>query len=577
MQIVRRLQIGIWGGMAIAVAGGLFFLFYGNKTGLPRETLYLIYSAIVIAATYTGGLIPGVTATALLTASAGRMGGGMAEPVTGIITLVFFLAELGLSVLVMRVRDSRQLVQSVMMGITDPLIVFDRAWKCVYVNREAEKLFGKNRGKLLGRNIREVLPDVTHNPMYTKILHSVEDNEHIHYTYHSKAMNAWLEANLYPSDFGLAILFMDISQKVELEKKLKESELGFKNLIDSNIIGVAIEEVNGKVLYANDVYLGMIGYSRRELERSEVDWERITPEVDRKREEEIHRTLLKKGSIKPYEKTYTTKQGAPVTALKGAVLLDRQKKTAAVFALDISKRSQREKRKDEFISIASHELKTPITSIKGFAQLLMRSPVLKNDEKSVSYLNRMLNQINRLTYLVNDILDVRRIEDDRLVLSKDFIDINQLVEDAVREVHLSSPSRVITWKPSPNAMVFADYNRVYQALLNILTNAIKYSPPGEEVNVTVEDGNDKVTVAVADRGTGIPREKQTQIFNKFFRVEENANMPGLGIGLFITSEIIKRHGGIIWVKSPTAVANGSGGNRKYGSTFYFSLPKHVKS
>jgi signal transduction histidine kinase len=160
--------------------------------------------------------------------------------------------------------------------------------------------------------------------------------------------------------------------------------------------------------------------------------------------------LLKNGSVKPYEKEYIQKNGNRITALKGAALLDRKNKTSVVFALDISKRSEREKRKDEFLSIASHEMKTPITSIKGFAQLLMRRFEKNGDEKTASYLTRMVNQINRLTYLVNDILDMRKIQDNKLVLNNDFIDINQLVEDAVKEVHLSSPAHAIEWKRHPS-------------------------------------------------------------------------------------------------------------------------------
>jgi PAS domain S-box-containing protein len=558
-------------GIAIAVAGaGATTLIQSIAPAAPEALLVVMCGLIVLGANLWGGFASGLLTGVLLAAvCVSRLArGGMNS--ADMLTLLLFLSQaIGITLVVKKFHDTEDLVTGVLKSIVDPFIIFDETWKCVYANAQAEELFGRNMKELVGKNIREVLPDTIKNPMYSKVIEAVSNNRHVHHVYYSKSVDRWVDANLYPSTRGLAVLFMDLTHQKTIERKLEESELAFNKLIDSNIIGVAIEDMKGNVVrYANSVYLNLTGYTRQDLEKGLLTWERVTPPQYRKKDEAVRKLLLKNGSVKPYEKEYIQKNGNRITALKGAALLDRKNKTSVVFALDISKRSEREKRKDEFLSIASHEMKTPITSIKGFAQLLMRRFEKNGDEKTASYLTRMVNQINRLTYLVNDILDMRKIQDNKLVLNNDFIDINQLVEDAVKEVHLSSPAHAIEWKPTPQpAMAFADYHRIYQALLNILGNAVKYSPATETITVEVADDKEQVTVSVADKGIGIPPAKQKQIFDKFTRAvdKENSGYPGLGIGLFITSEIVKKHGGRIWVKSPTA--NGK------GSTFYFTVPK----
>lgn len=576
MTIVRKLHNYVIPGILFSLISCILLIYSRNRLPVPQNALNLMHAALVVLSTIIGGLVPGLLTTVILSASVLWELSGETTVIGVIFTFIFLMTGIAISFFISKYAEQEELASGIIESIADPLILFDRSWKCTYVNEQAQQLFNKKKEDMINKNIRKVLPDVSKDPMYTKILHAVQDNRHIHFIHYAKNKDLWMDANLYPSNRGLAILFMDISHQKSLEKQLKESEVGFKKLIDSNIIGVAIEDFKGNVQYANDVYLEMVGYDRRDLEQNKVTWEKVTPEEYMKKDESMRKLLLQKGSIKPYEKEYIKKNGDRISVLKGSVLLDKKKKSVAVFALDFSKRKEKEKRKDEFISIASHELKTPITSIKGFTQLLMRSATVKGDEKTASYLNRMLNQINRLTYLVNDILDVRRIEDNRLILNKDFIDLNQLVEDAVKEIHISSPPHVITWEPAKNAMLYADYNRIYQVCLNILTNAVKYSPATEEIKVTLKEEQSHIIISFADRGIGIEKEKQKHIFNKFYQIDGKAarSSQGLGIGLYIATEIIKKHGGKIWVDSPTITHPDKDGKElRYGSTFYISLPK----
>jgi two-component system OmpR family sensor kinase len=219
--------------------------------------------------------------------------------------------------------------------------------------------------------------------------------------------------------------------------------------------------------------------------------------------------------------------------------------------------------KDEFISIASHELKTPLTSIKAFAQILERTFTQKGDTQSQAYLHRMNIQINRLSNLVMDLLDVTKIQAGKVSLRKEQFDINTLIDEVIADVSPAT-KHIIKRKGHAQVIVTADPGRIDQVLTNFLSNAIKYSPGNAEIIVHLEIRKNTVVVGVQDFGVGVPKEEVDKIFDRFYQVKKNRvrHDPSLGLGLYISSEIIARHHGKIWVES----------TENNGSTFYFSLP-----
>ena len=222
------------------------------------------------------------------------------------------------------------------------------------------------------------------------------------------------------------------------------------------------------------------------------------------------------------------------------------------------------RQKDEFIGIASHELKTPVTSIKAYAQLLERRFKQSGDARSAELLHKMDVQLNKLTDLIGDLLDVTRIESGKLQLHKTSFDLNELIAEIVEETQRTTTTHHIHLERSSPITLFADRDRIGQVLTNLLTNAIKYSPQAETVIVrTVCDGQEVIT-SVQDFGIGIAREKQEHIFERFFRVEGESRMtyPGLGLGLYISAEFVKRHQGSMHVESEEGK----------GTTISFSLP-----
>lgn len=230
---------------------------------------------------------------------------------------------------------------------------------------------------------------------------------------------------------------------------------------------------------------------------------------------------------------------------------------------EIEFRKQAEYRKDEFISIASHELKTPLTSVKGYIQLLERS-IDKGDMQTVKkHLHKAQVQLEKLNDLIADLLDISKIESGKLKFNKQFFVMDTLMQNIMEVMHQSNPEFTITKIGSVTTPVFGDEMRIEQVVINFLTNAIKYAPGTSEVKIYVKQEQDQVYVGVRDFGIGIAPDQQKSVFDKFYRVEETAlHFQGLGIGLYIAAEIIRRHGGQVGVVSTLGE----------GSEFYFTMP-----
>jgi len=235
---------------------------------------------------------------------------------------------------------------------------------------------------------------------------------------------------------------------------------------------------------------------------------------------------------------------------------------------DIDDQKKVEKEKDEFLSIASHELKTPLTSIKAYVQLLDRKLKLDKEGAEAGFMVKVQDQIEKLNTLITDLLDVSKIENGKLKINKKPTNIGNVIQNAIDTILQTHEDRQvkIDWHGmKPDILIPLDEIRIEQVLINFLTNAIKYSPQNNQVIVTtfVDEEEQEVKVNITDFGIGIPDFKQDAVFHKFYRVEESSlQFQGMGIGLFICSEIIKQHHGNIGVSSKV----------DEGSTFYFTLP-----
>jgi PAS domain S-box-containing protein len=215
--------------------------------------------------------------------------------------------------------------------------------------------------------------------------------------------------------------------------------------------------------------------------------------------------------------------------------------------------------KDQFIGVASHELKTPLTSIKGYLQLAERNLV---GTENKMLLNKTLKQVDKLTTLVSDLLDVSRIQSGKLQFSVETFSLNQLLAELVENINDTQQTHQVTLTVAEEVEVEADKMRIEQVIMNVLNNAVKYSPDHKQINVRMNKLDKEVIVSVQDQGIGIDKDFHKHIFRRFHRIANENRFSGLGLGLFISYEIIKRHEGKMWLESEPGK----------GSTFYFSVP-----
>lgn len=220
-------------------------------------------------------------------------------------------------------------------------------------------------------------------------------------------------------------------------------------------------------------------------------------------------------------------------------------------------------KKDEFMSIASHELKTPITSIKGSLQIAMRlMQKEESDARTFGFIDKANRQVGKLTTLVDDLLDVTKIQAGKMEFNFSDFSINELLLECIDDVQRMDGHQIVL-KKIDDVLVNADKLRLEQVIGNLLSNAIKYSPNEKLVEIYTQVEGDTIKVTVKDFGIGIPKDKKEMVFDRFFRVQESSYVfAGLGLGLYISSEIVRRHGGTIGVES----------EEQKGSEFWFRIP-----
>ena len=230
---------------------------------------------------------------------------------------------------------------------------------------------------------------------------------------------------------------------------------------------------------------------------------------------------------------------------------------------DYTERRKLEKQKDEFLGIASHELRTPVTSIKAYAQLLERRFQQQGNTDAARSVNKINRQLDKLTSLIKDLLDVTKIEQGELEMKHERFEYIELASEVVEDMQRIT-DHPITSLFCERTVIHGDKERIGQVLINLLSNAAKYSNTSSPIEVRIEKKDNLIWTHVKDTGIGISKEHQQKIFDRFFRSrsKENKNYAGLGLGLYISSQIIARHNGQIQVKSM----------RDKGSTFSFSLP-----
>jgi two-component system, chemotaxis family, CheB/CheR fusion protein len=570
-------------------------------------------------------------------------------------------------------------------SLTEGVYIVDTAWRFIYVNKKAAEIQSKLPEELLGKNIWELYPEAVETSSYSQAHYAVEKNIPVSYEVYFPLLQTWFECRLYPCAEGLIILLQDISEHKLQEEALRQSQSRARRLIDANIIGVVISDMD-HIFEANEAFLEIVGYTREDLAARRINWIAMTPPELLPLDMNAIHELKEQGTFTPFEKAYYRKDGRLVPILIGGAVLEKDPLQWVCFILDISEQKileqalreseermrialkgaaitvyqqdrelrytwiynplsaytvediigkmdadfieadeaahltaikrrvletgqsyhevikatgiagtryfdlsieplyngkgeiigvtgasrevteqvELEQRKDNFISIASHELRTPITVLRGFTQLLSRQLDQQGIQEPVSMLKTMEAQISRLVRLIDELLDASKIQAGRLDYDEEPVDLDALVHETVEMLQASSSTHILRVSGATHTVIPGDRDRLGQVLTNLITNAVKYSPQANSVDITLYSTKEAALVSVRDYGVGIASTHQKHIFDRFYRVHDSSNKTykGLGLGLYISYDIVMRHGGELTVESAESK----------GSTFTISLP-----
>ncbi|GHO91280.1 hypothetical protein KSF_013280 [Reticulibacter mediterranei] len=359
-------------------------------------------------------------------------------------------------------------------------------------------------------------------------------------------------------------LAAEIVERKEAESQLKISEDRYRRLFETSKDGLLIVDADTHLITdVNSSVTELLGYTREQLLGDDLGHSGMF------QSQEISQAAW----LEALEQPSSRYDALPLQTRDGQIryvefVSNRYRanghEVIQCSLRDVSERKELDKRKDEFISMASHELKTPVTSLKGFLNLVQRRSIKQGDEKVLHYLARMDIQINKLTALINDLLDLSRMQTGKLIYREEAFLMDELVREIVANIQETTQTHRLVLEGQTLATVFGDRERIGQVLINLLNNAIKYSPQADTVLMRMANGRQKILVSVQDFGIGIAKDHHLRIFERFYQVTEpvEKTYPGLGIGLYISSEIVRRHGGLMWVES----------RKGEGATFHFTLP-----
>ncbi|MCL6561323.1 MAG: GAF domain-containing protein, partial [Firmicutes bacterium] len=370
--------------------------------------------------------------------------------------------------------------------------------------------------------------------------------------------------DMYEKILEQAAFVEQLNAQLETERdNLKAAQRIAYAVIESINEAIAMVDLEGRVVAVNKCWENYFGYGKNDLTGGKADELYKVTFGSLQNGEEIRASLKRIISDPLAEGELNITRGNRVLRVWTGPVLDRDENVLGRLFVyrDVTKEIEVDRMKSEFVSTVSHELRTPLASILGFSELLLIKEF--NEENRKKYINTIHKEARRLTNLVNDFLDLQRMESGRQEYHMDSIQAKGLIAEVIESFNTRGHPHKILIEGTGDLTVKADRERITQVLLNLLSNAVKFSPGAKEIRAGVERAGNYARFYVKDKGLGIPAEVQANLFAKFYRVDnsDRRKIGGTGLGLAICKEIVDAHGGEIWVDS----VHGE------GSTFYFTL------
>ena len=460
------------------------------------------------------------------------------------------------------------------------LVLKGKDWIVEVANQPMLNLWDKQKEEVLGLPLMEILPELDGQP-FPEHLRQVTDTatsrvikEEVFYYNADGGIKKKYVSFFYDPMMdkegnvcGIIVGAEDITERVESRLKSERAEEMLRIAIESANLGTWHYDPISKRLAVSPRLKALFGYTDNE----EMTYDSVMAKVT----EEYRFMLLKaiKSSVSlgehfnlDFSITGNAENKLRWMRATGRIYRDNEGipiRFSGVL-MEITEHKQNEIRKNDFIAMVSHELKTPLTSLKAYVQLLALKAKQSGDVYSIKSLKKVDGQVNKMNNMIRSFLDLSRLEAGKLNLDKEWFNVEKLIAEIVEETSLTDKTHEISTTACQPVEVFADREKIGQVINNLLSNAIKYSNQGTTIQIGADLKGDRLQVWVKDEGVGISKKDTEMLFSRFYRVENTPlkTVSGFGIGLYLSAEIIQRHNGNIWVESEV----------DKGSVFYFSLP-----
>lgn len=475
-----------------------------------------------------------------------------------------------------RLRAERDWLMSVVERLPDGFMAIDRQWCCVYMNGAAERLSGRRREDVIGRDLRSLRTGAEGDVFYRNYERAMAEQVPVSFEAYYAPRGRWLAVEAVPVPDGLHITVRDVTGRKAEERALRESERLYRAIGESIDFGVWVCAPDGRNTYASESFLRLVGLTQGQC--SDFGWGEVLHPDDGERTIAAWRECVRTGGNWDIEHRFrgvdgrwhpVLARGVPVRDDDGTILcwaginLDISRLKGAEEAL-----READRHKDEFLAILSHELRNPLAAMRNAQELLARAaPGSEEAERARAVAERQLHHLNRL---VDDLLDVSRISSGKLRLVRAPLDLGAVVRRAVEDLRPLFQRHQLSLElrePGAACHVDGDAVRLGQVFGNLLLNAAKFTDPGGQVLVSVERRGAEVVGRVRDEGAGMTPETLAQLFRPFAQAERTLERSrgGLGLGLALVKGIVELHGGSVEARSA-----GPG----TGSEVSFSLPAY---
>jgi two-component system sensor histidine kinase VicK len=472
-------------------------------------------------------------------------------------------------------EQQKRLYETITSNTPDLIYVFDLYYRFTYANDALLTMWGKTWDNAIGRKLLENGYEPWHAEMHEREIDKVAatrkpirgEVSFPHATLGRRVYDYIFSPVVNEQNEVVAIAgtTRDITDIKVTERILSESETRFRTMAEGTNIYISMGDESGNAIYFNQAWTRLTGRSMSHL--LDFNWADMLHPDDRERYLSVYNEAFKAQT--PFHSGFRvlTAEGDYRWLLTDGSVRRYSDGAFAGFigaAVDITELKQDEQRKNDFISMVSHELKTPLTSAMAYVQVSKKRTEEAGDAVSAGMLERTEKQLVKMARMINGFLDVSRLESGKIQIDCQRFDLAELIKEIEEETLSSILTHRILFAPMPATWVNADREKIGQVIQNLISNAVKYSAPNSIIRIAVEDINGKAQISISDEGIGISATDLPRLFERFYRVKdaETRHIAGFGIGLYLSAEIVKQHGGRIRVESTVGE----------GSTFYFTLP-----